>query len=255
MVLDQAQILSWLGHFLWPFLRITGLFLTAPLYGSNLIPAMVKSVIAATFAAALALWLPNLPPFPGDPFSAIYAGVVQIAYGALLGMAMQIVTAAIASAGEIAGLSMGLSFAELQFRESHGNTPVLYDVMLWAGLLGYMAAGGPLWLFAALAHSFAHGIGVAPLSSWANLAGLGGALFSAAVGLALPVMAVGLCVNLTVGLTTIFAPSMNLLSIGFPLLILAGLWMVTASLPAIGPTAQHLTVTCMDAVAALLPHG
>ncbi len=255
MVLDQAQIMLWLGHFLWPFLRITGLLLTAPLYGSNLIPSMVKAILAATYAAALAMWLPNLPPFPADPFSAFYAGIVQIAYGALLGMVMQIVITSIACAGEIAGLSMGLSFAELQFRESSGITPVLYDVMLWAGLLGFMAAGGPLWLFSALAHSFGHGIGVAPLSSWASLAGLGGTLISTALGLALPVVAVSLCVNLTVGLTTIFAPSMNLLSIGFPLLILAGLWVVTASLPAIGPTAAHLTTTCMDAVTALLPHG
>jgi flagellar biosynthetic protein FliR len=255
MVLDQAQILLWLGHFLWPFLRITGLFLTAPLYSSAVIPSMVKAVLAATFAASLAMWLPNLPPFPGDPFAAIYAGVTQIAYGALLGMAMQIIISAITCAGEIAGLAMGLSFAELQFREAGGPVPVLYDIMLWAGLLGFMAAGGPVWLFAALAESFAHGIGVAPLSSWDSLAGLGGTLFSAAVGLSLPVVAVSLCINLTVGLTTVFTPGMNLLSIGFPLLVLAGLWVMAASIPAIGPAAQHLTLAGMNAITALLPHG
>jgi flagellar biosynthesis protein FliR len=255
MVLNESTVLLWLGHFLWPFLRITGLFLTAPLYGSPLIPGMVKSMLAAAFAAALALWLPNLPPFPADPPAAIYAGITQIAYGALLGMVMQIVIAAIASAGEIAGLAMGLSFAELQFRQSGGATPVLYDIMVWAGLLGFMAAGGPVWMFAALAHSFAHGIGVAPLSSWAALAELGGTLFSAAVALALPVLAVSLAVNFTVGLATVFAPSLNLLSIGFPLLILAGLWVMLASLPAIAPAAQHLTIICMNALTTLLPHG
>ncbi|HUM08812.1 MAG TPA: flagellar biosynthetic protein FliR [Acidocella sp.] len=255
MVLDQADIMLWLGHFLWPFLRITGLFLTAPLYGSSMIPATVKALLAAAFAAALAMWLPNLPPFPGDPFSAVYTGITQIAFGALMGMTMHIVIAAIACAGEIAGLAMGLSFAELQFREAGGPTPVLYDIMLWTGLLGFMAAGGPVWMFAALAHSFAHGVGVAPLSSWGNLAGLGGTLFSAALGLALPVVAVSLCVNLTVGLTTIFAPSMNLLSIGFPLLILTGLWVMAASIPAIGPAVEHLTTTGMDALGALLANG
>ena len=255
MVLNQQTVLLWLGHFLWPFLRITGLFLTAPLYGSAMIPAMVKSILAAAYAAALALWLPHLPAFPGDPLSAIFTGIAQIAYGAMMGMVMQIVLAAFSSAGEIAGLAMGLSFAELQFRESTGATPVLYDIMFWAGLLGFMAAGGPVWLFAALAHSFDHGVGIAPLNSWGDLAMLGGTLFSAAVGLALPVLAVGLCVNITVGLTTVFAPSMNLLTIGFPLLILAGLWALAASIPAIGPAAQHLTFTCMRALTALLPHG
>lgn len=254
MVLNETTVLLWLGHFLWPFLRITGLFLTAPLYGSALIPGQVKALLAAAFAAALALWLPNLPPFPADPPAAIYAGITQITYGALLGMTMQIVIAAISSAGEIAGLAMGLSFAELQFRQSTGATPVLYDIMVWAGLLGFMAAGGPVWMFAALAHSFDHGITVAPLSSWTSLAELGGTLFSAAVALALPVLAVSLAVNFTVGLATVFAPSLNLLSIGFPLLILTGLWAMLASLPAIAPAAQHLTATCTEALTALLPH-
>ncbi len=254
MVLNETTVLLWLGHFLWPFLRITGLFLTAPLYGSALIPSQVKALLAAAFAASLALWLPNLPPFPADPPAAIYAGITQIAYGALLGMTMQIVIAAISSAGEIAGLAMGLSFAELQFRQSGGATPVLYDIMVWAGLLGFMAAGGPVWMFAALAHSFVNGIGVAPLTSWVSLANLGGTLFSTAVALALPVLAVSLAVNFTVGLATVFAPSLNLLSIGFPLLILTGLWVMLASLPAIGPAAQHLTNTCIEALNPLLPH-
>ncbi|MBU6396810.1 MAG: flagellar biosynthetic protein FliR [Rhodospirillales bacterium] len=245
----------WFGRFLWPFLRITGLFLTAPLYGSSLVPNMVKAMLAAALALCLAMWLPNLPPYPADPFTAIFTGFVQIAYGGLLGMAMQIVVAAFSSAGEVMGQAMGLSFAELQFRGSLGSSAVLSDLMLWAGLLGYMAAGGPVWLFAALARSFAHGAGVAPIASWAALAGLGGTLFTAAIGLALPVMAATLCVNLTVGLTTVFAPSMNLLSIGFPLLILAGLWVLVATIPGFGIAAQHLTGQCMETLSTMLPHG
>ncbi|MDE2238973.1 MAG: flagellar biosynthetic protein FliR [Rhodospirillales bacterium] len=245
----------WFGRFLWPFLRITGLFLTAPFYGSSLIPNMVKAMLAAALALCLAMWLPALPAYPADPLSAIFTGFVQITYGAVLGMAMQIVVAAFSSAGEIMGQAMGLSFAELQFRESSGSSAVLSDIMLWAGLLGYMAAGGPVWVFEALVRSFAHGAGVAPIASWSALASLGGNLFVAAIGLALPVMAATLCVNLTVGLTTVFAPSMNLLSIGFPLLILTGLWVLVAAIPGFGVTAQHLTTQCMGALGAMLPHG
>jgi len=244
----------WLGHFLWPFLRITGLFVTSPLFGSSMIPNAVKTVLVAVMAAALAMWLPNLPPFPADPAAAIYAGITQITYGAVLGMVMQILISAVACAGEIAGLAMGLSFAELQFRESGGATSVLYDIMLWVGLLGYIAAGGPVWLFAALAHSFQNGIGVGNLSSWADLAGLGGTLMSAAVCLAMPVLAVSLCVNLTVGLTTVFSPQMNLLTIGFPLLILTGLWVLVGSTGYIGHIVHYLVNVGMNSVTLML-HG
>lgn len=255
MVLSEAQVMLWLGQFLWPFLRITGLLLTAPVYGSPLVPGMVKAALAAAMAAALALWLPGLPPFPGDPLSAIYTGAIQIAFGAMLGMTMQIVVSAVAGAGEIAGLAMGLSFAELQFRASPGVTPVLYDIMLWAGMLGYMAAGGPLWLFAALAHSFQHGVGLGGIGSWSALAALGGTLLSSAVCLAMPVLAVSLCVNLTVGLTSVFAPQMNLLTIGFPLLILAGLWVLAGSVFYLGHNMEQLLHVAAGALSGMLGHG
>ncbi|WP_051060298.1 MULTISPECIES: flagellar biosynthetic protein FliR [Acidocella] len=255
MVLDEQTVMLWFGRFLWPFLRITGLFLTAPLFGSALLPNMVKALLAAALALALALWLPDLPAYPADPARAILTGFEQIAYGALLGMAAQIVLAALSSAGEIIGEAMGLSFATLQFRDAPGASSVLADIMQWAGLLGYMAAGGPVWLFMALAHSFAHGAGVAPLQGWGALAGMGGVVFSAALALALPVLAAGFCVNLTVGLATIFAPSLNLLSVGFPLLILAGLWVLVGMVPAIGVATSHLTAQSMAAIAGLMPHG
>lgn len=255
MVLDTHTVLLWLGRFLWPFLRISGLFLTAPIYGSAFVPAMIKAIFAATLALSLALWLPNLPSYPSSPGPAIFEGFEQIAYGAVLGIAMQIVVATFSSAGEIIGQSMGLSFAEIQIKGYSGAGSVFSDLLLWAGLLGYLAIGGPIWLFAALAHSFAHGVNVIPITSWSDLANLGSTLFTAAVSLALPVMAATLCVNLTVGLTTVFAPSMNLLSIGFPLLILAGLWVLVAEIPLFGVFVHHLITSCMFVLGELTPHG
>jgi len=254
MELTEPQVMQWLGQFLWPFLRLTGLFLTAPLYGSALIPATVRAALVAAYALALAFFLPALPAFPADPASALYAGFCQISYGALLGMVMQIIISGIASAGEIAGLSMGLSFAELQFQEVTGVTPVLYDILFWAGFMGYMVTGGPVWLFSALAHSFDHGVAL-NFSSFPQIALLGGTLFSAAVTLALPVLAVSLCVNITVGLTTVFAPQMNLLTIGFPLLILGGLWMFGASLLYLPSELRYLMGLVAHSLAGMMPHG
>lgn len=245
----------WLGQFLWPFLRVTGLFLTAPLFGSSMIPAAVKAALAAAFAAALAIWLPVLPAFPGDPPGAIYAGITQIAYGAMLGVVMQMVVSAVACAGEVAGLAIGLSFAELQFRDSPGMTPVLYDVMLWAGLMAFMAAGGPEAMFAALAISFKNGIGIGDIGSWSSLAACGGILIGSAVRLAMPVLAVSLSVNIMVGLTAVFAPQMNLLTIGFPLLIMAGLWVMAGSTPYFGPVILHMMQGGLQTVSRMSTHG
>ncbi|HTI00496.1 MAG TPA: flagellar biosynthetic protein FliR [Acidisoma sp.] len=255
MVLSEHQVLAWLGAFLWPFLRLTGLFLTAPLYSSALIPAQVKAALVLALSACLAFWLPNLPPFPGYPAAAIYQGVIQIAIGGAIGMVAQIIVSAVAAVGEIAGLSIGLSFAVLQFREAQGQTQALYDLMLWLGLIGYTVLGGPVWLFAALAHSFQGGVAGLDFNSWAQLADFGGVVIATGVTLAAPVLAVALCVNLTVGLMTVFAPQLNLLTIGFPTLILAGLATLAGSLVVFGGAMQHLSELAARTLAAMLSHG
>ncbi len=255
MVLKESQILTWLGHFLWPFLRITGLFLTDPLFGSVFIPNQIKALTAAAFAASLAFWIPNLPPFPADPFAAIAQGALQIGFGAVLGMTMQIVIAAIAGTGEIVGQAIGLSFAELQFKEATSATPVIYEIMSWTGLMGYIAAGGPIWLFAAVAHSFQSGIGIGGIASFNDLTMLGGVVLTSAIWLAMPVLAVSLSINITVGLTTVFAPQMNLLTIGFPLLILGGIWIFTASIGYVDPNLHRLLLQAMTSISMMLSHG
>jgi flagellar biosynthesis protein FliR len=255
MVVTDGPVLTWLGRFAWPFLRITGLFLTAPVYGSALIPARVKAILAAALAGALAFWLPDLPAFPGDPAAAIYQGIIQIGAGAAIGIVMQIVVTAIAGLGEVAGLAMGLSFAELQFQGASGTTQVLYDIMSWVALLGFIALGGPIWLFAAVAHSFQAGTaGLAP-GAWPAVTAFGGSVITTAVMLAVPVMAVSLTINITVGLLTVFSPQLNLLTIGFPLLILGGLSILTASLGDLPGSLAHLLQMGVRTIAIMVPHG
>lgn len=255
MVLSAPDVLGWLGQFLWPFLRLTGLFLTAPLYSSALIPRSVKLALILGYAVALAFWLPAMPEFPGDPVAVFLQAGQQIIFGALLGFAMQIVVAAVASAGEVVGVSIGLGFAQLQFREATTVTPVLYDIMFWVGLMGYMVAGGPVWLFAAMAHSFQAGVSVNLFKSWADVAQLGSGLMGGAVLLAAPVLAVSLCVNVTVGLAAVFAPQMNLLTIGFPLLILAGLSVFAESTVFMAHDIGHLLVLAARCIGAMASHG
>ena len=255
MVVTDGQVLTWLGRFVWPFLRITGVFLTAPFFGSALIPMRVKAILAAVLAGALAFWLPNLPAFPGDPITAIYQGIIQIGFGAAIGIVMQIVVASIASLGEVAGLAMGLSFAELQFQDAPGETQVLYDIMSWAALMGFIALGGPIWLFAAIAHSFQGGTGGLGPAALPALIAFGSSVITTAVMLAVPVMAISLAINITVGLLTVFSPQLNLLTIGFPLLILGGLSILTASLGDLPDSIKHLLNTAVRTIAVMVPVG
>lgn len=255
MVLNQAALMAWLGAVLWPFLRLTGLFLTAPLYSSSLIPARVKAVLVFGFAWCLSFWLPPLPSFPTDPARIMVEAGLQLSVGGAIGLIAQLVVFAVASIGEIAGLSMGLSFAALQFRDAEGNTETLYDLMLWLGLVAYIVFGGPAWLLGAVAHSFSLGLDGLSADSWSRIARFGGVVISSAVMLAMPVMAVSLCVNLTVALMTVFAPQLNLLTVGFPVLILAGLSVLAGSVLFLNAPVQDLLNQAARLIAVVLAHG
>ncbi len=182
-------------------------------------------------------------------------GVIQILTGAILGFVLQIVVAAVSCAGELVGLSIGLGFAELQFREATSATPVLYDLMFWGGLIGYVILGGPIWLFAALVNSFQLHGGITSPTSLSAILAFSDVLFTSAVWIALPVMVSAFCMNIIVAISTVFAPQLNLLTVGFPILILTGLWVFALSLAYFNASIQSLLNQAMACISAVLLHG
>ena len=68
-------------------------------------------------------------------------------------------------------------------------------------------------------------------------------------------MAISLAINVTVGLLTVFSPQLNLLTIGFPLLILGGLSILTASLTDLPGSIEHLLNAAVRTIAVMVPRG
>lgn len=230
MVITQQQVLSWMGHFIWPFMRTTGLALTAPLIGSRYVPARIRLLISVVIALVLASALPHLPPMPNDPWRVMVMCGANVLYGATLGFVMWVAVSAITVSGEMMGLSMALGFARMSAPATGTSMPVVSELMLWAGLMAYLAAGGPQWLLAALYHSFANNpLGHIASGGWHAIALEGGRMFVEGLWLALPVVIAGLAVNAILGVVTSLAPSLNIFSVGFPLLYLMGMWLLLTS--------------------------
>lgn len=227
MVLTEHQILQWLGRFVWPFMRITGLVMSAPLLGSRYIPVYIRVLSAAMLGLVLASALTNLPPMPSDPWSVMVLSAMNMLYGATLGFIMWVAVSAITVSGEMMGLSMGLGFARLSSPSNGTEMPVVSEMMLWTGLMAYLAAAGPVWMIAALYHSFiTHPLASIATGSGQAIARAGADMFVYGLWLALPVVIAGIAVNAVLGVVTAMAPSLNIFSVGFPLLYLVGLWLM-----------------------------
>lgn len=233
ITLTSGQLESWLGQFLWPFVRVGACLMIAPAFSAIPVPARIRVALAAAIALLVA---PLVPPPTIAPFSAegIVVTVQQIVIGGALGFSLQIIFDAVAMGGQLLSNSMGLSFA-FNIDPMHGaETPALgqfYGILV---LLTFLALNGHLLVIEVLADGFRTlPVGTAGLGTdglW-QLAGWGTQIFGGALAIALPGVTALTIVNLAFGVVSRAAPALNLFAVGFPISLVLGLAIALATLP------------------------
>ena len=234
MAFTAEQWLGWLGQYVWAFLRISGALLVAPVFGATVVPMRVKLVFGLALAVVIAPGLPATPvpaPFSADGLLTMAA---QLLIGLAIGFVAQSMFDALVLAGQLIANTMGLGFASMLDPTRGAATPVVGQFYVIVGLLLYLAMDGPLVLIGTLASSF-HWLPVGPVGfqgpALAQLAGWGSQLFAAGLLIALPAVVALLLVNLAMGVVSRAAPQLNLMSFGFPVGLLAGVWMLWIAAP------------------------
>jgi flagellar biosynthesis protein FliR len=235
---NSAQLDALLVSFFWPFMRIIALMLTAPVFAERALPQRVRIGLAVMITMVLVPTLP--PPPPIHPLSLAGAVMIgqQLVIGAALGFAMRIVFVAVETAGEIAGLQMGLGYATLFDPERADMIPVLGQFLGMLTILAFLALDGHLHMVQVLADTF-HALPVSgPRIETAGLLTLvqwGSEIFAAGVLLCLPLLGAMLIANIALGILTRAAPQLNLFAVGFPLTLGAGLIILAVTLPLLAP--------------------
>jgi flagellar biosynthetic protein FliR len=159
---------------------------------------------------------------------------LQIAIGLALGFMMRIAFAAVELAGELCGLTMGLSFASQFDPLSEHPATVTSQLFSWLALLVFISSNLHLAMLAALADSFQQ-IPISDLSPGSGfirqLAMAGAKVFSGGLQLAMPVIATLLMTNLALSILTRAAPQLNVFSIGMPITLTVGFAVIILLMP------------------------
>jgi flagellar biosynthetic protein FliR len=255
IVVNAADLSSWISRLWWPVLRIGGFVLTAPVASETTIPGMVKIVLTL----ALAFLLAPLAPVPANLsiFSAVgmFAAVREVLIGISIGMVMQLAFEALTFAGQTISMTMGLGFATLVDPERGANTPVIGQLFMILGTLTYLAINGHLVLLAALAHSFQSlPIGTANVDRdlLLGMAIWGARVFESGLLIALPAVVALVIVNLALGVVTRAAPQLNLFGIGFTITLLAGFFVLMVGMDGIMVGISSLLDSALTAVGELV---
>lgn len=243
LTLTDQQLLTWVSAFVLPLFRILGMMSTAPVFSNRAFSARARVALSAAVAVLVAPF--GAPADPAALASAAGMGMVaqELMIGLTIGFVARLMFTGFEMAGEIIGLQMGFSFAGF-FDPQAGTGNVIGRLVNSVSLLSFVAINGPVALLATVMESFQWlpaGTSPAQFLSSRSPVQLGGEIFSLALSLSLPFMALLLFVNMALGIVSRVAPQFNLFAVGFPITIAAGLLMLTLGLPMIeAPVAVHL---------------
>lgn len=242
-----AEVVDLFYSLIWPMIRISAFLLTAPFFSIRAVSVRIR-VLLAVLLTWMVYPLTDWPLL--DPFSAIglREAFLQVFIGALMGLLLQIVNAALIIGGQAISASMGLSMANM-VDPNMGNVPVIAQFLVICSTLIFVGLGGHVIVISLLLESFQ----VLPIGQMVQVKSLmaltiewSSMMFLGAVMIGLPLMSSLLFINIGLGVITRAAPALNIFAVGFPAMILAGIVLLSLSMTSIGFRIQWLWQQSFD---------
>ena len=214
--------------------RVSGLMMTAPIYGTQDIPVQVR----ALFAVAISLlvfpsqWGVSVP----DPENLVWYLVLvgsELAVGAALGWGVTIFFSGLEVAGQLIDQVSGLTMAEIFDPTQGTNVSIISRLLNLVALAVFVVIGGHRLVMTGLLDTFQ----AMPAGSVAMNTQIGPMLvtlvaqcFELGVRAAAPVIASLLLANLVLGLIARALPQLNVLAVGFGINVLLALGILGISI-------------------------
>lgn len=225
--LSRADLAAEALRFALLLARAAGLVVFCPVLGSELLPARAKAAVALALAVSLRPLVPSLESLPAAPVAWLPLVVRESVVGLSLGVAARAAFAGIeAAAGLVAGQS-GFALAAMvdPLSGDAGIAPTLFQNLVAIAL----------FLAADLHHLFVRAVHASyeilpAAADWPAAEGLasasgmlGARVFALAVALAGPALIVTVAVDLVLLLAGRAVPQMQILTVGYPVKLAAGI--------------------------------
>jgi len=254
MDVEFVQLVGLLSALWWPFCRVMAMLSAAPLLGEAMVPVTVRVLLSLALAVVL-MPVSQSTAMAVNPWSlqGVAVAAEQAMLGFVLGLAFHLTLAVINLLGFLLSSQLGLAMAVMNDPMNGNSSDVVSGLLGVLCMLVFFAIDGHLLLVGVVGASFKAwpvGSGLAALSL-ATIAYNIAWVFSAALLLALPVIFSTLLVQIGLGWLNRVAPSLNLFSLGFSVVTLFGLFMLSQLLSAV--PAHYLRLT--ERVLELIDHG
>lgn len=217
--------------------RLSGLFVLAPILSSSMIPHRTKILLVAMFTLMLyptvdagALLGAQLELWTLVPLMA-----TELLIGASVGALASIPFACVQLAGKMMGQQMGLALSDILNPAIDIEGDNISQMLFVVALAVFVSLGGFEIMFNAIAGTFASvalggfTLTKAPLEPLIGILSSG---FEMAIRISMPVIAIIFLENIAVGFISKTVPTLNIMSFGFPVRIIAGVFVLIAAIGA-----------------------
>ena len=252
---DYDSILRHLSPAMLVIVRIGGLMIFGPVFGSPMVLARVKVLLAIVLGLSvypllsaehlrgagvevdLALW--TLAPVVAT----------ELMIGLVIGYMASIPLVAVQTGGLVMGQQMGLGFARFFNPAINDEADILGQLLFFLALAGFLVIGGHEAMILAILHSFDRiplgGFGV-DMDLLGLITGMLVSAYELALRVAAPVLALIFLQSVAMGFMAKTVPQLNVLSLGFLIRILVGFSIVMLGLVVIQDVVMDEVVTVLD---------
>lgn len=235
--------------------RIGAALFAVPLFGSGAVPPQVRVIVAGALAVFVCGWTTVAPPPALLSLGGLVAVAGEVLIGLAIGFALQCAFAAPLIGAELIGASMGMAIASAVDPVNGAHSPALGQYFAIVMTVLFFASGAHLAWIGVLIDSYR---AFPPGSAWMTpdrlhlIAGFAGAMFTAALTIALPVVVLLLVVHIATGVIGRAAPALNLFALGLPAGVIAGIAALIVSAALVADRLGDLIVTGIDDSAAVI---
>jgi flagellar biosynthetic protein FliR len=220
------------GAFLMIGVRITGIMLFAPFFGSVVIPARVKAVLVMALTALLYPMISgkipqiNISQWPAMAFGELLIGVA-------LGIATNVVFDGVQMAGQILSIQMGYSLVNILDPQTQVESTVMATFHQTIAMLIFLRLNVHIWILGALARSFDY---LPPFTGHFGPAftsaalEAGASVFAIGIQIAAPVLSATLIADIALGLLGKASPTLPLMLIGPAIKSILGILILISTL-------------------------
>lgn len=233
------------GQFLMVMLRVTGIFILAPVFSSNIIPFRLKGalVLLISLVSFPILAGKNLLANPQNFVHLVTMGAGELFIGFTIGFMVLIVITIFQVSGQFYSIQMGFGIINVFDPLAESSVPIISQLKTLLMTLLFLVLDGHHMLLEAVFRSYeylptAHYIKIEPLM-W-EMASQFDRIFYLGFLIGTPLIGIVFLMTTTLGILSKLAPQMNVMVMGFGLKVMVGIFTFVTLLPSFMKVATSL---------------